>query len=219
MWYTDDSIFLGGGPQFKTYMLESTDSVTWFPSPDHATSLIGLPSIDVKYDPNSAEFVLVTVANEFTSTSYLARSYSADGMNWTPLETVVPPGQFPAYAHDPGWAGDETGNLIRPNTLVAFGAPYFFADVNSSHWNLYGTYIGDWPTLNFPPNHQPRLPTLSGFSEVRNTSSTPMWTNITPRASRRSGMPPQQRPLSSLGCASLRGAFTFCGSKCCRAPF
>lgn len=142
MWYTDDTLFVDGQPQVRTYLLKSTNPVSWSPSASAATSLVGQASIDVKYDSAHAQFVMVRVENEFSATSYLASASSGDGVNWTPLQTVFPASEFPVYSHDGGMAGDENGNLITPNTLVGFGAPYNLANVNNwGQWNLYGAYV------------------------------------------------------------------------------
>jgi hypothetical protein len=142
MWYTDDTIFVNGQPQVKTYMLESSDPVTWTPAATAATNLIGQASMDVKYDAAQSQFVMVRVENEFTSTAYLARAYSSNGMNWSSPQTVFGPSEFPLYTHDGGVAGDETGNLVSPHTLVGFGAPYNLADVNHwGQWDLYGVWL------------------------------------------------------------------------------
>ena len=142
MWYTDDSIFVGGQPQVKTYMLESADPVVWSPAATNATNLVGQASMDVKYDSAQSQFVMIRVENEFTSTSYLARSYSNDGMTWADPQTVIPSSQFPPYTHDGGIAGDETGNLVPSHTLVGFGVPWDLANVNNwGQWDLYGVWL------------------------------------------------------------------------------
>jgi hypothetical protein len=142
MWYTDDSIFVDGQPQVKTYLLKSSDPVTWSPAVTNATNLIGQASMDVKYDASQSQFVMIRVENEFTSTSYLARSYSSDGMIWADPQNVIPASQFPPYTHDGGMAGDETGNLVPMHTLVGFGAPWNLADVNNwGQWDLYGMWL------------------------------------------------------------------------------
>jgi hypothetical protein len=142
MWYTDDSLFVGGQPNLQTFMLESTDPVTWTPGPARATNLVNQASIDVKYDPSRAQFVMYRVENEFTSTTYLGRSVSSDGINWSAPEIVIPPSQFPLYTHDAGVAGDVTGNIVAPHTLVGFGAPYDLTQVNDwGQWDLYGVYV------------------------------------------------------------------------------
>jgi hypothetical protein len=142
MWYTDDSVFVDGQPNLQTFMLESTDPVTWTPGLDHATNLIEQASLDVKYDPSRAEFEMVRVENEFTSSAFLGRSVSKDGITWKPLQNVFPSSKFPPYTHDVGMAGDETGNIATPNTLVGFGAPYKLANVNTwGQWDLYGVFV------------------------------------------------------------------------------
>ncbi len=142
MWYTDDTIFVNGQPQVKTYMLESEDPVSWSPSVASATNLIGQASMDVKYDSTQAQFVMIRVENEFTATAYLARSYSSDGLNWAVPQSVIPSPEFPPFAHDGGIAGDETGNLAPGPALVGFGSPWNLADVNNwGQWDLYGVWL------------------------------------------------------------------------------
>lgn len=142
MWYTDDSVFVSGQPQVKTYMLQSADPVMWTRDITQATNLVNQASIDVKFDSSQSQFVMIRVENEFSPTSYLARAYSTDGMNWTVPQAVFPSGQFPQYGHDAGIAGDETGNLASASALVGFGVPYGLADADDwGHWDLYGGYI------------------------------------------------------------------------------
>jgi len=123
-------------------MLQSADPVAWAPNITLATNLVNQASIDVKFDSSQLQFVMIRVENEFSPTSYLARAYSSDGMNWSAPQAVYPPGQFPQYGHDAGIAGDETGNLAPSSALVGFGVPYGLADAdNWGHWDLYGSYI------------------------------------------------------------------------------
>jgi hypothetical protein len=125
-------------PNLQTFMLESTDPVTWTPDPSRATNLVNQASIDVKYDPSHAQFVMVKVENEFQSNAYLGFAVSSDGMHWNSPQTVIPPSEFPVYTHDAGMAGDETGNIVSPHTLVGFGAPYNLANVNNwGQWDLF----------------------------------------------------------------------------------
>lgn len=142
MWYTDDSLFIDGQPNLKTFMLESTDPVTWTPDPSRATNLLNQGSIDVKYDPSRGQFLMVRVENEFQSNAYLGRAVSIDGMHWNAPQMVIPPSEFPVYTHDAGMAGDETGNVVVPDTLVGFGAPYSLTNVNNwGQWDLYGVHV------------------------------------------------------------------------------
>lgn len=142
MWYTDDSLFVGGQPNLQTFMLESTDPVTWTPGPSHATNSTNQGSVDVKYEPSHGQFVMVGIQNQFQSNAYLTFEVSSDGMNWSMPQTAIPPGEFPVYTHNAGMAGDETGNIVAPHTLVGFGAPYNLANVNNwGQWDLYGVYV------------------------------------------------------------------------------
>ncbi|HXY50305.1 MAG TPA: hypothetical protein VEI01_12695 [Terriglobales bacterium] len=74
--------------------------------------------------------------------SYLGRAFSSDGINWSAPQTVIPSSPFPPYTHDVGMAGDATGSIVTPHTLVGFAAPYKLADVNHwGQWDLYGVYV------------------------------------------------------------------------------
>ncbi len=142
MWYTDDSVFVGGEPYLQTFMLESTDPVSWNPGARHATNLLWQASIDVKYDPSKKQFVMYRVENEFMANAYLGRASSNDGITWTSPETVIPSSEFPLYTHDVGVAADETGNIVKSRALIGFGAPYKLATVNNwGQWDLYGVYV------------------------------------------------------------------------------
>ena len=140
MWYNDDSTDPGNG--WKIYKLESTDAVTWKPSPGALTSLLDANSVYVKYDAAKNQFVMTQVINPFTGNSYLGRSFSSDGVNWGPFQIVVQASQFPHFAHNVGVLGDETGNTLPSPTLVGFTAPYNFAnDVHFAMWNLFGVLV------------------------------------------------------------------------------
>jgi hypothetical protein len=142
MWYTDDSVFVNGKSQVKTYLLHSSDPLVWTPDQSRATNLVNEASIDVKYDAWKFQFVMIRVENEFSANSYLARAYSIDGLNWTQPEAVYASSAFPPYTHDAGMAGDETGNLTTAPTLFGFGAPYDLSNANTwAKWDLYGGYI------------------------------------------------------------------------------
>jgi hypothetical protein len=148
MWYTDDSVLVSGQPQVKTYMLRSSDPVSWIPDQGRATNLINEASIDVKYDASQSKFMMIRVEKEFQPDSYLARAYSTDGLTWTVPEPVLPSPGFPPYTHDAGIAGDETGILAPSPGLVGFGAPYDLADTTKwAQWNLYGAYLDNSATV------------------------------------------------------------------------
>jgi hypothetical protein len=154
MWYTVDSVLVSGQPQVKTYMLQSSDPVTWLPDLGRATNLTNQASIDVKYDALQSKFVMIRVEQEFHADSYLARAYSSDGFTWTMPETVLPSSEFPPYTHDVGIAGDETGTLAVSPALVGFGAPYDLGHQNDwAQWNLYGVYLDNFAASAQPDEH------------------------------------------------------------------
>jgi len=138
MWYTDDSVFVNGHSEVRTYMLESSDPTTWSPDVGRSTNLVGQASIDVKFDTELSQFMMVRIENEFSPTSYVGRAYSSDGLTWTTPENIYSGSQFPPYSHDAGIEGDRVGNLAGNGALIGFGAPYDLAPVNDwAKWNLY----------------------------------------------------------------------------------
>ncbi len=139
MWYADDSTNPGSG---LNYMLQSTDAVTWTPSLGALTTLPDATSVDVKYDAARNQFVMTRIVNQHSGISWLARSFSSDGISWGPMQVLIAENQFPNFAHNVGALGDETGNTLPSPTLVAFGAPYDLANnVSLAKWNLYGVLV------------------------------------------------------------------------------
>lgn len=142
MWYTDDSENPGSYASRK-FMLESTDPVTWTPSPDKRISSNPQDSVDVKYDAGLNEFVMTHIEAPFEADPALTRSYSADGLTWSSPRTVISPGDFPSYTHNVGVAGDELGNTVPSSTLVGFGAPPKLGNFYSPYrMDLYGVFVG-----------------------------------------------------------------------------
>jgi hypothetical protein len=140
MWYTDDSLDPNAG--LRTYMLQSTDPVSWTPSPQAQISVPDAHSIDIKYDAAKNQYVMTRIINPHTANAYLTRSFSSDGKFWEPFETLIDVSAFPDYANNVGAAGDETGLTVSGPTLVGFGAPW---DLRKNdiwgQWDLYGVLI------------------------------------------------------------------------------
>ena len=122
-------------------MLKSTDPVTWTPGPNRQIA-VPASSIDVKYDPAMQKFVMTSLVNPHTANSYLARSFSSDGLSWGAFKTLIDVGAFPDYSNNVGAAGDETGNTVPSPTLVGFGAQYDLNGFNNwGQWDLYGVMV------------------------------------------------------------------------------
>jgi hypothetical protein len=137
MWYSDDT-YTGSKPELcQTYLVTSLDGLNWTPATLTTGIPVGLGSIDVKYDPTIAKFVMVEINNAFTSTASLTFQYSADGINWE--EQVLAQQNLPPNPANPGLSGDEQGNMIGNNTVVGYGASYpgQTADV-WTQWDLWG---------------------------------------------------------------------------------
>jgi hypothetical protein len=136
MWYTDDSEDPGSYASAK-FMLESTDPVTWTPSPDRRTNSNLLDSVDVKYDAKLNQFVMTHIAAPFSQGSSLTRSYSSDGLTWGSPQIVISPGDFLSFTNNVGVAGDELGNTVPSSTLVGFGRDYNSVVL----MDMYGVFV------------------------------------------------------------------------------
>jgi hypothetical protein len=137
MWYSDDT-YTGSKPElWQTYLVTSRDGINWTPAILTTGIPAGLGSIDVKYDPTIAEFVMVEINNDFTPTANIAFQYSADGIDWA--GQVVALAKLPPNAANPGLSGDEQGNIIANSTVVGYGASYpgQTAEVWGD-WDLWG---------------------------------------------------------------------------------
>ena len=140
LWYTDDSLDPNAG--VRTFMLQSTDPVTWTPSANREINVQEASSIDVKFDVAKNQYVMTNLINAHTANAYLARSFSSDGMSWSAFTTIIDAAAFPDYANNVGVVGDETGNTVSSPTLVAFGAPYDLNGFNNwGQWDLYGVLV------------------------------------------------------------------------------
>jgi hypothetical protein len=95
-------------------------------------------SVDVKYHPTSAQFVMVEIINQFAAASSVLQT-STDGVNWADPQTLVPTGQFPAGANNPGISGGDQVLLMNGQALVAYGAPYPGTVETWAQWDLWGS--------------------------------------------------------------------------------
>jgi hypothetical protein len=140
MWYSDDTAFPPGN--CHTYFTTSSDGTTW--APGTLTNVAAQDcSVDVKYDFTSAHFVMVEIINQFANSS-LQLQVSADGINWADPQILVPVGQFPAGANNPGISGDDQGALMNGQALVAYGAPYPGTVETWAQWDLWGSLFKPW---------------------------------------------------------------------------
>jgi hypothetical protein len=135
MWYTDDTADQPGNNH--TYFTTSLDGIRW--APGTLTTVAPLTnSVDVKYDPSSARFIMVEIINQFAAAS-LDLQVSADGINWADPQTLIPPGKFPAGANNPGISGDDQGTLMNRQALIAYGAPFPGAVEAWAQWDLWAS--------------------------------------------------------------------------------
>jgi hypothetical protein len=142
MWYTDDSLDPNAG--LRTFMLTSSDPVSWAPSQQAQINVLDAHSIDVKFDVAKNEYVMTRIINPHSANAYLTRSFSSDGKVWGPFETLIDVNAFPDYANNVGAAGDETGLTVSGPTLVGFGVPW---DLRKNdiwgQWDLYEVFVDE----------------------------------------------------------------------------
>jgi len=121
MWYTDTTgSFNGNGIYYTT----STDGINWTTA--QATNVANA-SIDVKYDPQTNQYVMLAFNNGQGPAPTLSILFSTDGLNW--VAQTVARNTIPAYGNNPGMAGDPSGFLSSYEALIGFGAPY---DISAS---------------------------------------------------------------------------------------
>jgi hypothetical protein len=137
MWYSDDT-YTGSKPEmWQTYLVTSPDGVNWTPATLTTGIPVGVDSIDVKYDPAIARFVMVEITNNFTCTANVAFQYSVDGTHWS--DQVAVDENIPPNAANPGLSGDEQGNIMNGATVVGYGASYPGQTVDTwGEWDLWG---------------------------------------------------------------------------------
>jgi peptidoglycan hydrolase-like protein with peptidoglycan-binding domain len=139
LWYMDDTNIDPSAPAGSHYLpfwyKESTDGTHWS-TPIQTNIVYEVPhSGEVKYDPTSNLYVMFSVYNANTATSYLGTRYSADGITWSAAEKVA---DLPPYSHNVGVVSDEQGNLPAGNFDYSFGAPFGLAKTDVfGQWSLY----------------------------------------------------------------------------------
>jgi hypothetical protein len=153
-WYTDTTSEYPLDQVDRVYLSVSGDPTSW--PTGQATNVVASgcpPSVDVKYDPPSQQFVMFGLGNQHIPGTYLTVRTSKDGITWSDPTTIIQPGSMPAFAHNVGVTGNETGDLDRDFVMVVYGAPYnldphYNNDCKVSgaphcwgYWDLYGQVL------------------------------------------------------------------------------
>jgi hypothetical protein len=152
-WHTDTTSEYPANQIYRVYLTVSSDPTRW-PS-GQATNVVAdaPPSVDVKYDLPSDQFVMFGLANQHVQGTYLTMRTSKDGITWSDPTTITPAGAMPAFAHNVGVSGSDTGDLDRDFLMVAYGAPFdldarYANDCKISgaphcwgYWDLYGHFL------------------------------------------------------------------------------
>jgi hypothetical protein len=158
-WYSDTTSEYPSKQVHRVYLSVSSDPTNW--PAGQATNVVAAspPSVDVKYDPPTDQFVMFGLGNQHVKGTYITVRTSRDGIVWSDPTTVIPAGGMPDFAHNVGVSGSATGNLDRGFVMVAYGAPYdldpnYNNDCKVSgprhcwgYWDLYGQVLKITPTL------------------------------------------------------------------------
>jgi hypothetical protein len=139
-WYHDDTAYY---PTHKNMIFFSltTSPTNW---PLSVKTNVEAQSVDVKFDPQTGQFVMFHLLERHKQNAYIVRRYSVDGMTWTAPEVICNPDCFVDYAHNPGISSDKRGHLISGRGLIVYGAPYDLNPIYGdswSYWDLYGSVI------------------------------------------------------------------------------
>ena len=128
MWYHDDSGSQQG--KGKTLLSRSADGINWSAGED--TGLISHGSSDVKYDPETKSYVMMSINVDLggawgdgnhANGSVITRGTSADGKNWSSFKVVYANNPSMNYIHNIGIGGDARGFLEPSYSITVFGAP------------------------------------------------------------------------------------------------
>jgi hypothetical protein len=153
-WYTDTTSEYPSNQVYRVYLSVSSDPTSW--PAGQATNVVANgfpPSVDVKYDPPTQQFIMFGLGHQHLQGTYLTERASKDGITWSDPTTVIPAGSMPAFAHNVGVTGNATGDLDRDFVMVVYGAPYnldphYNNDCKVSnaphcwgYWDLYGQVL------------------------------------------------------------------------------
>jgi hypothetical protein len=134
-WYIDSTADYPTYQLQNIYLSTSTNAINW--SPRSKTNVVG-SSIDIKYDPSSSLFVMYEMQDEHSQNSHVVRRTSKDGITWSNSTTIIPQYAVPQWSHNIGVGGTRTGDLIKENNFVAYGAPFDLVKNPSwGYWDLY----------------------------------------------------------------------------------
>ncbi len=153
-WYTDTTSEYPSSQVYRVYLSVSSDPAHW--NPGQATNVVSdhvPPSVDVKYDPLTHQFLMFGLGNQHIKGTYLTVRKSNNGLTWSDPQTVVPAGAIPAFSNNVGVTGSAEGDLDRNFVMVAYGAPYDLDSLYNNdckvsgaphcwgYWDLYGQIL------------------------------------------------------------------------------
>ncbi len=136
-WFHDDSARY---PDYEARIFQSTadDPGRW--SPPVSTNVSGVASVEVRYDPETEQFVMFHFIQRHQRDAALARRFSADGITWSDAEIIADRASIPDYAHNPGASADPSGHLVEGRSLIVYGAPSS-QPARWMEWDLVGTAL------------------------------------------------------------------------------
>lgn len=177
-WFTDST-----DPSGKT-LFSSTENPTVWPS--RTPTNIFSPSVDVKYDNTTNQFIMFELSHGHNKLTSLQMRFSNNGFNWSNPQTICDETCTIDWAHNPGVSGDVYAHIdSSAKILVGFGAPpnnrpASYQDCAATpgatdhgprcwaHWDLFVMETEIFPTNQTPP---PPPPPTSGGEESLSFSS------------------------------------------------
>ena len=150
MWFTDTTVDLPQLYQSRIMLTTSTDAINW--TTPVATNVVGLSSVDVKYDDSSKQYVMVAQDVPHQKNVQVELLPSPDGVTWTTPKVICDSDCHQDWSNNIGMSGDELGHIeSHKRMLIAYAAPYnldpkYNNDCNLGtpcfpQWDLYGNIV------------------------------------------------------------------------------
>ncbi len=151
MWFTDTSAGLPQLYESRIFLTTSQDLMTW--TTPVQTNVAHVASIDVKYEAQSGNFVMIEQDIPHQRAVAMRLRTSADGVTWTPPQVVCDSDCHEDWANNIGMSGDERGHIeSRQRMVFAYAAPYDLDPGYHNDCTLAAPGAPCWPAWNLYAN-------------------------------------------------------------------
>lgn len=122
-WYSDTNTQYPHAQVETLMMTTSEDGVNWTPAQIATTNADFTASVDIKYDAVNNRYVKYDLGDGQQRSPYLRRSFSQNGLNWSPPEILADKNGIPAFANNIGISSDNRGYLLsyQEQSVIGFG--------------------------------------------------------------------------------------------------